>query len=215
VIHCLAPSLAGGKPITAFLVEPGMAGFTVGRHEEKLGQRASSTVSLHFDGVELPDEARLGAIGQGLAIALSALDGGRIGIAAQAAGTMRAALAAATGYARERRAFGKAIAEHQAIAFMLADMATAHDTARLMTLRAASLKEAGQPFGQAAAMAKLLASEASQRVVDRAVQILGGYGYTEEYPVAKLFRDARVQTIYEGTSEIQRMVIARQLLRDP
>jgi alkylation response protein AidB-like acyl-CoA dehydrogenase len=208
------PSLAGGKPVTAFLLEPGLPGFTVGRHEEKLGQRASSTVSLHFDGVELPDQARLGAIGQGMAIALSALDGGRIGIAAQATGTMRAALAAATGYARERRTFGKPIAEHQAIAFMLADMATAHDTARLMTLRAASLKEAGQPFGQAAAMAKLFASEASQRVVDRAVQIFGGYGYTEEYPVAKLFRDARVQTIYEGTSEIQRMVIARQLLRD-
>ncbi len=209
------PGLAGGKPVTAFLVEPGMPGFTVGRHEEKMGQRASSTVSLSFDGLELPDEARLGTIGQGLAIALSALDGGRIGIAAQATGTMRAALDAATAYAKERRAFGKPIAEHQAISFMLADMATSHDAARLMTLRAASVKEAGQPFGHVAAMAKLFASEASQRVVDRALQIFGGYGYTEEYPVAKLFRDARVQTIYEGTSEIQRVVIARQLLRDP
>jgi alkylation response protein AidB-like acyl-CoA dehydrogenase len=209
------PALAGGKAVTAFLVEPGMAGFTVGRHEEKLGQRASSTVSLNFDGVELPDEARLGAIGQGLAVALAALDGGRIGIAAQATGTMRAAIDAAAGYARERRTFGKPIAEHQAISFMLADMATSHAAARLLTLRAAAAKEAGQPFGQAAAMAKLFASEASQRVVDRAVQIFGGYGYTEEYPVAKLFRDARVQTIYEGTSEIQRLVIARRLLRDP
>jgi alkylation response protein AidB-like acyl-CoA dehydrogenase len=208
------PAEAGGRALTAFLVEPGMPGFSVGRHEEKLGQRASSTVSLAFDGLELPDAARLGATGQGLAIALAALDGGRIGIAAQATGTMRAALEAARGHARERRTFGKPIAEHQAIAFMLADMATAHDTARLMTLRAASLKEAGQPFSLAASMAKLLASEAAQRVVDRAVQILGGYGYTEEYPVAKLFRDARVQTIYEGTSEIQRLVIARQLLRD-
>ncbi len=209
------PALGGGKAVTAFLVEPGMPGFSVGRHEEKLGQRASSTVSLTFDGVELPDEARLGSIGQGLAVALSALDGGRIGIAAQATGTMRAAFEAARAHARERTTFGKPIAEHQAIAFMLADMATAHDAARLMTLRAASIKEAGQPFTHAASMAKLFASEAAQRVVDRAVQIFGGYGYTEEYPVAKLFRDARVQTIYEGTSEIQRLVIARQLLRDP
>jgi len=208
------PSLGGGKGVTAFLVEPGMAGFSVGRHEEKLGQRASSTVSLGFDGLELPDEARLGAVGQGLVIALSALDGGRIGIAAQATGTMRAALDAASGYARERTTFGKPIAQHQAIAFMLADMATSHAAARLMTLRAASMKEAGLPHSHAAAMAKLFASEASQRVVDRAVQIFGGYGYTEEYPVAKLFRDARVQTIYEGTSEIQRVVIARELLRD-
>jgi alkylation response protein AidB-like acyl-CoA dehydrogenase len=208
------PAPDGGKALTAFLVEPGMPGFGIGRHEEKLGQRASTTVSLSFDGVELTDEARLGNVGQGLAIALSALDGGRIGIAAQATGTMRAALEAATGYARERTTFGRPIAQHQAIAFMLADMATAHDTARLMTLRAAWTKEAGQPFTHAASMAKLFASEAAQRVVDRAVQICGGNGYTEEYPVAKLFRDARVQTIYEGTSEIQRMVIARQLLRD-
>jgi hypothetical protein len=209
------PALGGGRGITAFLLQPGMPGFSVGRHEEKMGQRCSSTVSLAFEGVELPDEARLGSIGQGLAIALSALDGGRIGIAAQATGTMRAALDASRSYARDRRTFGKPIAEHQAIAFMLADMATSHDAARLMTLRAAALKEAGEPIGQAASMAKLFASEASQRVVDAAVQIHGGYGYTEEYPVAKLYRDARVQRIYEGTSEIQRMVIARQLLRDP
>jgi alkylation response protein AidB-like acyl-CoA dehydrogenase len=214
VVWARTEGAAGGKAVTAFLVEPGMPGFSVGRHEEKLGQRASSTVSLSFDGVELPDEARLGDLGQGLAIALSALDGGRIGIAAQATGTMRAALDAATAYSKERRTFGKPLAEHQAIAFMLADMATAHDASRLLTLRAASSKEAGQPFSQPAAMAKLFASEASQRVVDRAVQIFGGYGYTEEYPVAKLFRDARVQTIYEGTSEIQRLVISRQLLRD-
>ncbi len=209
------PALGEGRGITAFLLQPGMPGFSVGRHEEKMGQRCSSTVSLAFDGVELPDEARLGSIGQGLAIALSALDGGRIGIAAQATGTMRAAIDAARTYALDRKTFGKPIAEHQAIAFMLADMATWHDAARLMTLRAAVLKERDEPIGQAASMAKLFASEASQRVVDAAVQIHGGYGYTEEYPVAKLYRDARVQRIYEGTSEIQRMVIARQLLRDP
>jgi alkylation response protein AidB-like acyl-CoA dehydrogenase len=209
------PALAGGRGITAFLLQPGMHGFSVGRHEEKMGQRCSSTVSLAFDGVEVPDEARLGAVGQGLAIALSALDGGRIGIAAQATGTMRAAIDAAATYAKERTTFGKPIAEHQAIAFMLADMATWHDAGRLMTLRAAMLKETGASITQAASMAKLFASEASQRVVDAAVQIHGGYGYTEEYPVAKLYRDARVQRIYEGTSEIQRMVIARNLLREP
>jgi alkylation response protein AidB-like acyl-CoA dehydrogenase len=153
-------------------------------------------------------------VGQGLSIALSALDGGRIGIGAQATGTIRAALDASRRYAQERKTFGKAIAEHQAISFMLADMAVDHDLARLMTLRAACLKEAGRPFTLEASMAKLLASEAAQRAVNRAVQIFGGYGYTEEYPVAKLFRDARVQTIYEGTSEIQRLVISRHLLRE-
>jgi alkylation response protein AidB-like acyl-CoA dehydrogenase len=207
------PALAGGKPISAFLVEPGMRGFSVGRHEEKLGQRASSTVPLVFDQVELPDDALLGSVGQGLSIALSALDGGRIGIAAQATGTIRAALDAARRYAQERRTFGKPIAEHQAIGAMLADMALDHDLARLMCLRAAWRKESGHTFTEQAAMAKLLASEAAQRAVNKAVQIFGGYGYTEEYPVAKLFRDARVQTIYEGTSEIQRMVIARHMLR--
>jgi alkylation response protein AidB-like acyl-CoA dehydrogenase len=203
----------GPKGISAFLVEPGMAGFSVGKREEKLGLRASHTVSLSFDGCEVPDEARLGEVGQGLHLALAALDGGRIGIAAQATGTIRAALEASTAYARERRAFGKPIAEHQAVAFALADMAVEHETARLLTLRAAALKEAGRPYTREAAMAKLLASEAAQRAVGRAVQLHGANGYTEDYPVAKLFRDARVQTIYEGTSEIQRLVIARELLR--
>jgi alkylation response protein AidB-like acyl-CoA dehydrogenase len=204
---------AGGRGISAFLVEPGMAGFTVGRHEEKLGIKASHTVSLSFEGCEVPDSARLGEVGQGLQLALTALDGGRIGIAAQATGTIRASLAASTRYAGERQTFGRPIGGHQAVAFMLADLAVEHDTARLMTLRAAFLKEAGRPFGREAAMAKLLASEAAQRAVSKAVQIHGGNGYTDAYPVAKLFRDARVQTIYEGTSEIQRMVIARHLLR--
>jgi alkylation response protein AidB-like acyl-CoA dehydrogenase len=203
----------GGKGITAFLVEPGTPGFSVGKREEKIGLRASHTVGLSFDACEVPDEARLGAVGQGLSLALAALDGGRIGIAAQATGTIRAALEASTAYAKERRTFGKPIAEHQAVAFALADMAVEHETSRLMTLRAAALKEAGRPYTREAAMAKLLASEAAQRAVGKAVQLHGGNGYTEDYLVAKLYRDVRVQTIYEGTSEIQRMVIARTLLQ--
>jgi len=202
----------GSKGISAFLVEGGTPGLAVGRHEEKMGLRASSTVSLTFEDCEIPAEALLGAEGQGMRIALTALDGGRIGIASQATGTMRAALDAATRYARERRAFGRAIGEFQAISFALADMRTAHDAARLMTLRAAWLKEHGRPFSREASMAKLLASESAQSVVAKAVQIHGGYGYVDEYPVERYFRDARVQTIYEGTSEIQRLVIAREIL---
>jgi hypothetical protein len=213
VIVVWARTGPGAKGITAFLVEGGTPGLTVGRHEEKMGIRASHTVSLSFDGCQLPDEARLGEVGQGLPIALAALDGGRIGIAAQATGTIRAALTASAAYARERRTFGRPIAEHQAVAFALADMAVDHDTARLMCLRAAALKEARLPFTREAAMAKLLASEAAQRAVSRAVQIHGANGYSEEFPVARLFRDARVQTIYEGTSEIQRLIVARDLHR--
>ena len=204
----------GARGITAFAVEGGAKGLLVGRHEEKLGLRASSTVSLAFDGLEVGDEAVLGKPGDGFKIALAALDGGRIGIASQAVGTIRAALEASTRYAKDRHTFGVPIAEHQAVAFMLADMATEHDAARLLALRAAALKEAGRPFGREAAMAKLWASEAAQRAVTNAVQIHGGYGYTGEFPVERYFRDARVQTIYEGTSEIQRLVIARDLLRE-
>ncbi|HET6922166.1 MAG TPA: acyl-CoA dehydrogenase family protein [Anaeromyxobacteraceae bacterium] len=204
---------AGTQGITAFLVEAGTPGLSVGRHEEKMGLRASSTVPLLLEACAVPEAAVLGRPGQGFAIALWALDGGRIGIASQAAGTIRAALAASVRYARERKTFGKPIAEHQAVAFMLADMRTAHDAARLLALRAAFLKERGAPFTREAAMAKLFASEAAQRAVDRAVQIHGGYGYTGEFPVERYFRDARVQTIYEGTSEVQRLVIARDLLK--
>jgi alkylation response protein AidB-like acyl-CoA dehydrogenase len=203
---------AGNRGITAFLVEGGTPGLVVGRHEEKMGIRSSSTVSLTFEDCEAPASAVLGQLGHGLRVALAALDGGRIGIASQATGTIRAALDASARYARERKAFGKPISDFQAIAFAIADMRTAHDAARLMTLRAAALKEAGKPFGQEAAMAKLFASEAAQVAVSKAVQIHGGYGYVNEFPVERLFRDARVQTIYEGTSEIQRLVIARHLL---
>jgi alkylation response protein AidB-like acyl-CoA dehydrogenase len=206
------PGSQGPRGISAFVVEGGARGLAVGRHEEKMGIRASSTVSLALDGVEVPDSALLGKPGEGFPIALAALDGGRIAIASQAAGTIRAALEASRRYALDRRAFGVPIAEHQAVAFMLADMAMEHDTARLLALRAAALKEAGQPFTREAAMAKLWASEAAQRSVSRAVQIHGGSGYAAGFPVEKLFRDARVQTIYEGTSEVQRLVIARGLL---
>ena len=203
----------GAQGITAFLVEAGTPGLHVGRHEQKMGIRASSTVSLAFEDCAIPDSAVLGQVGEGFKIAMAALDGGRTGIAAQATGTIRAALDAATQYARDRRAFGQPIAEFQAIRFMLADMRTDHDAARLMTLRAAALKEAGRPFTREASMAKLFASEASQRAVSKAVQVHGGYGYVDEFSVERLFRDARVQTLYEGTSEIQRLVIARELLR--
>jgi alkylation response protein AidB-like acyl-CoA dehydrogenase len=205
---------AGAGGVTAFLVERGTPGLRVGRHEEKMGIRASTTVSLAFEGCEVPDTARLGEVGQGFRIALAALDGGRIGIGAQATGTIRAALEASVRYAKDRTAFGRPIAEHQAIAFMLADMRTEHDAAELLTLRAAAAKEAGRPFTREAAMAKLYASEAAQRAVTHAVQIHGGYGYTDAFGAERLFRDARVQTIYEGTSEIQRLVIARELLAE-
>jgi len=202
----------GGRGLSAFLVEGGTKGLTVGKHEDKMGLRASTTVALHFEDCEVPEGALLGREGEGYRIALSALDGGRIGIGAQATGAMRAALQASVRYARERQAFGHAIADFQAIAFAIADMRTAHDAARLLTLRAAALKEAGRPFTREAAMAKLFASEAVQSVASKAVQIHGGYGYLDDFPVERIFRDVRVQTIYEGTSEVQRMVIARELL---
>jgi alkylation response protein AidB-like acyl-CoA dehydrogenase len=212
IVWARSDGQAGNKGITAFLVEGGTSGLHVGRHEEKMGIRSSSTVALTFEDCEIPETAVLGQEGHGLRVALAALDGGRIGIASQATGTIRAALDASTRYARERKAFGVPISSFQAIAFALADMQTAHDAARLMTLRAAARKEAREPFGREAAMAKLLASEAAQVAVSKAVQIHGGYGYVDDFPVERLFRDARVQTIYEGTSEIQRLVIARDIL---
>jgi len=204
---------AGTRGISAFLVEGGTSGVTVGRHEEKMGLRASTTVSLAFEDCAIPADALLGQAGDGFRIAMMALDGGRINIGAQATGTIRAALEASVRYAKDRKTFGVPIAEHQAIRFMLADMRTELDATELLTFRAAALKEAGAAFGREASMAKLFGSEAAQRAVSKAVQIHGGYGYTSEFPVERYFRDARVQTIYEGTSEIQRLVIARDLLR--
>jgi hypothetical protein len=212
VVWARTDASPGTSGITAFLVEGGTPGLGVGRHEDKMGLRASSTVSLTFEDCAVPLDAVLGEPGGGYKVALAALDGGRIGIAAQATGTMRAALEASARYARDRRAFGRPIADFQAISFAIADLRTMHDAARLLTLRAAALKEAGRRFTREASMAKLFASEAAQKAVSQAVQIHGGYGYIDEFPVERYFRDARVQTIYEGTSEVQRLVIARELL---
>jgi alkylation response protein AidB-like acyl-CoA dehydrogenase len=212
VVWARTDPAAGARGITAFLVERGSPGLSVGRSEAKLGQRASGTVSLALDGCPVPDQARLGGEGEGLAVALAALDGGRINIGAQASGTIQAALEASLAWARERRAFGVPIAQHQAVAFGLADVAVDLEASRLLTLRAARLKALSRPFTREASMAKLFASEAAQRAVSRAVQVHGATGCVEGLP-ARLFRDARVQTIYEGTSEIQRLVIARELLR--
>jgi alkylation response protein AidB-like acyl-CoA dehydrogenase len=214
VVWARTDASAGTKGITAFLVEGGTPGLVVGRHEEKMGLRASSTVSLTFEDCAIPADAVLGEPGGGFRVALTALDGGRVGIASQATGTLRAALDASVRYARERRAFGRPIADFQAVSFALADMRTAHDAARLLTLRAAALKQAGKRFTREASMAKLFASEAAQRAVSQAVQIHGGYGYIDEFPVERFFRDARVQTVYEGTSEVQRLVVAREVLGD-
>ncbi|MCA1828621.1 MAG: acyl-CoA dehydrogenase family protein [Myxococcales bacterium] len=205
---------AGSKGISCFLVEPGLPGLHVGKHEDKMGLRGSTTVSLAFDDVHLKGSALMGAPGEGFVIAMTALDGGRIGIASQAVGIGTAALDAAVRYARERQAFGQPIANYQAIRFMLADVATELDAARLLALRAAALKEAGHRFTREASMAKLFASEKANRASDIAVQVHGGYGYIDEFPAERHYRDARVTTIYEGTSEVQRLVIAREILKD-
>lgn len=207
---------APAKPaagISAFLVERGTPGLLAGRPEHKLGLHGSSTVPLTLDACLVPQSARLGNEGDGFRIAMTALDGGRIGISAQAVGVAQAALNAALAYAKERRQFGQAIADFQAIRNMLADASTQLDAARLLCLRAAFLKERGQPFTQAAAMAKLYASEMAGRVCDMALQVHGGYGYTQEFPVERYLRDVRVQRIYEGTSEVQRLVIARMVIK--
>jgi alkylation response protein AidB-like acyl-CoA dehydrogenase len=202
---------AGKKGITAFIVPTNTPGYLVTRVEEKMGQRASDTAQITFEDMRLSAEHRLGVEGEGYKIALSNLEGGRIGIAAQSAGMARAAYEAALAYAKEREAFGKPIDEHQAVAFRLADMATEIDAARLLVLRAASLRDRGEPCLKEASMAKLFASEMAERVCSRAIQIFGGYGYVRDFPVERIFRDVRVSQIYEGTSDVQRMVISRAI----
>jgi butyryl-CoA dehydrogenase len=202
----------GPRGISAFLVEKGTPGFTVVKTEDKLGIRASDTAELLFEGCRVPASCRLGEEGQGFKIAMRAIDGGRIGVAAQAVGIAVAAYEAALGYARERKSFGVPIGQHQMVQWMLADMATAIEAARLLTLRAAFLKDRGEPFGPQAAMAKLFASEMAMRVTTDAVQVHGGYGFIKEYQVERHFRDAKITQIYEGTSQIQKLVIARHLL---
>jgi len=203
---------ASGKGISAFLVEPGFPGCKVGRHEDKMGQRSSPSVEITLNDCVVPVSARVGKEGQGLKIALSALDGGRIGIAAQAVGLAQGALEESLKFAKARKAFGKAIGEFQAIQWMLADMHTEIEAARGLVYQAAYLKDAGGKMGSAASRAKLYASEMANRVVYKALQIHGSQGYSRESEVERMYRDARVISIYEGTSEVQRMIIARELL---
>lgn len=202
---------AGKNGMTAFLVPTDRAGYIVEKVEYKLGQAASDTCALRFEDVFLEDDLVLGGVGQGYRIALANLETGRIGIAAQCVGMARAALDIATAYAKDRQSMGKPIIEHQAVGFRLADLATRLEAAHQLVLSAAALRDAGQPALSQASMAKLFASEAAEAVVSGAMQTLGGYGYLEEFGIAKIYRDVRVCQIYEGTSDIQRMVIARSL----
>jgi butyryl-CoA dehydrogenase len=205
---------AGKKGISAFIVPTDTPGFTVASIEHKMGQRSSDTAQLIFDDVEITPDLLLGEEGEGYRIALANLESGRIGIAAQAVGMAEAAFEAARDYARERETFGKPIAEHQAVAFRLADMATGVETARQMVLHAASRRDAGLSSLTEASMAKLYASETAERVCSDAIQIHGGYGYVSDFPVERIYRDVRVCQIYEGTSDIQRLVISRAVLAD-
>lgn len=205
---------AGARGVSCFILDKNTKGMYFGKPEEKLGQHAAITTTVMFDDCFIPDCQLLGKEGQGFVYAMTSLDSGRIGIAAQALGISRAAYEAARDYADERMAFGKPIRENQGISFKLADMATQLEAARLLTHKAAWLKDHGYRVTQEASMAKLFASEASATITHAAVQIFGGYGYSKDYPVERYFRDARVTEIYEGTSEIQRVVIARQIYRD-
>jgi len=203
----------GARGMSAFIVEKDTPGFSVGEAEHKLGIRGSSTPPLYFSDCHIPSGALLGGEGNGFKVAMQTLDGGRIGIAAQALGIAQAALDASVAYAKERVQFGKPIATLQAIQWMIADMATEVDASRLLVYRAASFLDNGRPYSTEGAMAKLFASETATRVAGKAIQIHGGYGYTESYPVERNYRDAKITEIYEGTSEVQRMVIARSALR--
>ncbi len=206
-------SLPGTRGISCFLVEPGTPGFTVGKHEDKMGIRGSTTVSLAFEDCRIPASALLGEENRGFRLAMMALDGGRLGISSQAVGIATAALEETVAYVKDRKQFGRPISDFQAIQWQIADSSTELEAARLLTMRAAALKEQKQPFSPQASMAKVYASEMAVRVCNRCVQMHGGYGYTKEYGVERHLRDCRVTTIYEGTSEIQRTVISRDLLR--
>ncbi|TBW33534.1 acyl-CoA dehydrogenase [Azotobacter chroococcum] len=215
IVFAVTDPELGKKGLSAFLVPTDTPGFVVERREHKMGIRAADTCAVSLSACSIPAQNLLGERGKGLAIALSNLEGGRIGIAAQALGIARAAFEAALAYARERVQFGKPIVEHQSIANLLADMHTQLNAARLLTLHAARLKSAGLPCLSEASQAKLYASEMAERVCSKAIQIHGGYGYLEDYPVERYYRDARITQIYEGTSEIQRLLIARELANYP
>jgi len=214
LIFAMTELESGEKKMSAFLVDKDTPGFRISRVEEKMGLHASLTAEVVLEDCELPSDALLGEEGKGTSIALHCLDCSRIGIAAQSVGLAQRALEEAVKYAQQRKAFGQSIADFQAIQFMLADIATWTEASRLLTYRAASLHDQEQPFGRASAMAKLYASEAANKIAYLALQIHGGYGYSQEFVIEQLYRDARVLSIYEGTSEIQRLVIARSLLKD-
>jgi len=213
VVFANADPSKGYKGITAFIVERDFKGFAVGRKENKLGIRASSTTELILDGCEVPAENVLGEVGKGYKVSIETLNEGRIGIGAQMVGVAGGALIAATQYGKERKQFGKPIVEFQGVQFQLAQAVTELEAARLMVYNAAKLKDAGKPFTQQAAMAKLFSSQVAERVTSLCVELLGGYGYTKEYPVEKYYRDAKIGTIYEGTSNMQLQTIAKLLLK--
>jgi alkylation response protein AidB-like acyl-CoA dehydrogenase len=213
VIFANSDFAKGYKGITAFIVERDFKGFSVGKKEDKLGIRASSTTELILDGCEVPAENVLGEVGKGYKVAIETLNTGRIGIGAQMIGVARGALCAAMKYVKERKQFGKPIADFQAVQFQLAQAATELEAARLMVYNAARLKDAGQEYTQNAAMAKLFSSQVAERVTSVCVELFGGYGYTKEYPVEKFYRDAKIGTIYEGTSNMQLNTIAKLLLK--
>jgi butyryl-CoA dehydrogenase len=213
VLFTMNDKSLGHKGITAFILPMKTKGVRTGPPDDKMGIRGSKSSQIYLDDVRLPADAVLGDVGRGFAVAMSTLDGGRIGIAAQALGIARAALEDALAYAQQRRTMGKPIIQHQAIAFKLADMATEIDAARLLTLRAAWLKDEKLPYGKEAAMAKLYASDVANRAAREAIQVFGGNGYVTEFPVERHFRDAKITEIYEGTSEIQRLVIAGYLAK--
>ena len=214
IVMARTEDVPGPKGVSAFVVTKDTPGMSVGKEEEKMGLRSSNTVELNFEDCRVPAANLLGKRGEGFKVAMTALDSGRIGISCQACGTARAALDLATDYAKERIQFGKPICELQAIQWKLADMATWLEASWLLTLQAASMKDRGVSFTKQASMAKLYSTEAANRIVREAVQVHGGYGYVKEYPVERLFRDCRVTTLYEGTSEVQHIVISRKLLED-
>lgn len=213
IVFAVTNAAAGKRGISAFLVPAGTEGMTVSSLEDKMGQEASDTAQLALDAVRVPTSHRIGDEGEGYRIALANLEAGRIGIAAQCVGMARAALDHALAYAKERSAFGSTLIEHQAVAFRLADMATQLHASTTMLLEAAALRDAGRPCLKEACMAKLFASEAAERICSDAIQIFGGYGYSRELPVEKIYRDVRVAQIYEGTSDVQRIIISRELAK--
>lgn len=216
VVTAMTDKGIGHKGLSFFIIEKGTPGFSVGKTEDKLGICASSTTELVFVDCEIPEENLLGKRGEGFKIAMHTLDGGRVGIAAQALGIAQAALDFAVGYAKERKQFGKSISDFQAIQWMIADMATEIEASRLLVYQAAAYMQTGdrQRYSKYSAMAKLFASETSHRVTHKAIQILGGYGYVKDYPVERFYRDARITEIYEGTSEIQRLVISGSVIKE-